>query len=291
MTDYVHRSLTHAIADKMSPLRRYLDVRFPSVRALQKDYRSRVGDMRVAPLVGGGGANGGTLGAAFDFAIRFQVSPDYIPEIALYAFGGRPDYAAAIEEVIRRGGQCAAGATDLTELDRACWALALCTEVYRAGLYPGSPLALLIEQDSFTPDVLLSLIPDDGLRQMAELRTLAQDELLPHLRTPLYLGPTFDASQLCPADADLISDGLLLDLKTAVKGNSLSREDLYQLLAYALFDHSNAYGLDRIGIYSARFGALVTWELIPTLELLAGGTVDLAAEREKIWSLLGGPML
>ncbi len=288
MTDYVHRNLTHAIADKASPLRQYLDLRFPNARPLQKDYRSQVGELKVAPLLGGGGANGGTLGAAFDFAIRFQLAPDYTPEIALRAFGGRPDYVAAIEEVIRHGGEGAAGATEPTELDRACWVLALCTEVYRAGLYPGSPLAHLIDQDTFTPDVLLSLVPADGLRQMAELRALAQDQLLPHLSTPLYLGPTFDASQLCPADADLISNGLLLDLKTAVKGNALSREDLYQLLGYALFDHSNAYGIDRIGIYSARFGTLIAWDLLPTMEVLASGPVSLAAEREEVWFLLGG---
>ena len=117
---------------------------------------------------------------------------------------------------------------------------------------------------------------------------LAQEYLFPHLTEPFYLGPAFEGSMLCRADADVISNGLLLGFKTSVKGNALSREDLHQLLGYTLFDHSDRYGINSIGIYSARFAALISWELEPTLELLAGEWVNLAAEREKVWELLGG---
>ncbi|MDT0264198.1 hypothetical protein [Jatrophihabitans lederbergiae] len=288
MTGYRYLNLTSAIGDKASPLRQYLDLRFPNARPLQKDYRSRAGELRVAGLPGGGGANGGTLGAAFDFRMHFLLDPGYIPQVAIRAFQARPDYVEAIHEVIRHGREAAQANTVPTELDRACWALALCTEVYRAGLFPGSPLNQLLEYDDFTPAHLLSLIPEDAFRQLTELNDLAQEYLFPHLSAPFHLGPTFDGSVLCPADADVISNGFLLDFKTAVRGNALSREDLYQLLGYTLFDHSDKYGINRIGIYSARYGVLVSWELELTLELLAGEAVNLAEEREKVWGLLGG---
>lgn len=288
VTEYTYDNLVKAIEDKVSPLRQYLDVRFPNVRPLQKDYRSLAGELKVAPLPGGGGAYPGTLGAAFDFRMRFLIDPAYVPYVAIHAFTARPDYVESIHEVIRHAHEAAQGITDPRDLDRACWALALCTEVRRAGLFPGSPLTLVLDEDEFTPERLLSLIPEDAFRQLKELNDLAQEHLFPHLSAPFHLGPTFDGSMLCGADADVISNGLLLDFKTAVKGNALSREHLYQLLGYTLFDRSDRYGINRIGIYSARFAALISWELGPALELLAGEPVNLAEEREKVWGLLGG---
>lgn len=288
MTDYIYSNLTNAIKDKASPLRQYLDHRFPNLRAVQKDYRARAGELKVVPLPRGEGADGGTLGAAFDFRMRFLIDPAYVPDIAIRAFMARPDYVKAIHKVIQHAREATQGNTAPTDLDRACWALALCTEVYRIGVHPGSPLRLLLEEDDFTPERLLSLIPDDAFRQLKELDALAQEHLFPRLSAPFHLGPTFDGSKLCNADADVISNGLLLDFKTAIKGNALSREELYQLLGYTLFDRSDKYGINRIGIYAARFAALISWELGPTLELLAGEPVNLAEERERVWGLLGG---
>ena len=116
---------------------------------------------------------------------------------------------------------------------------------------------------------------------------VAETRLISSLSGPHYLGPVFAASSLCGADADLISNGLLLDFKTRIgkknargeRYDALSLEDLYQLLAYALFDRTNEYSLKRIGIYSARFGSLTTWDLSQALKTLANGPVSLDAER------------
>ncbi|WP_166426784.1 hypothetical protein [Labedella populi] len=43
-----------------------------------------------------------------------------------------------------------------------------------------------------------------------------------------------------------------------------------------------------MGIYSARFGHLVTWPVADVLEMLAGRPVDLADAREQTWRALGG---
>lgn len=76
--------------------------------------------------------------------------------------------------------------------------------------------------------------------------------------------------------------------RTGVRSDGLSLIDLYQVVAYALFDHSDTYQMTDIGIYSARYGALVTWPLRSALQNLANGSVDIATERARVWSLLGG---
>jgi hypothetical protein len=132
---------------------------------------------------------------------------------------------------------------------------------------------------------------------MDELRALAETQLLPHLSPPFALGPTFDGSKYCQADADLIADGMLLDIKTRLgaknrrtgaRSESLARTDIHQIIGYALFDRSDRYHIDTVGIYSARYGSLITWKLAEVLDSLAGEPVDLAHERATVWQLLGG---
>ena len=77
--------------------------------------------------------------------------------------------------------------------------------------------------------------------------------------------------------------------RTGRRSDSLPLVDLYQLLGYVLFDHDDAYSLDRVAFYSARYGALTTWPLQEFLELLHGGPVNLTHEREQVWALLDGP--
>ena len=108
---------------------------------------------------------------------------------------------------------------------------------------------------------------------------------------------TFDGSALCAADADVIANGLLLDFKTSLgakvarpggRSDRLDLTDLYQLLSYALFDYSDTYRIRRVGIYSARFGHLVSWNLAGLLETLAGTTVSVEQARREVWAALGG---
>jgi hypothetical protein len=85
------------------------------------------------------------------------------------------------------------------------------------------------------------------------------------LAAPFHLGPEFDASRrdggpdkrLIAAEADLICNGLLLDIKTklgtkntksGIRSDALAIDDIYQLLAYALMDHSDSYGINSLGI-------------------------------------------
>ena len=133
---------------------------------------------------------------------------------------------------------------------------------------------------------------------MQALHLLAVEHLYPRVPVgaSLALGPTFAASELCNADADVIFDGCLLDIKTRLgdktarggRSDSVSLQDLYQLLGYVLFDRPDEFGIEQVGIYSARYAHLMTCPIDTFLATLAGAPVDLAPERELTWALLQG---
>jgi hypothetical protein len=291
-------SLTAALSDKRSPLRVYLDSRFPNRAPIQSAYRISAGTLRVAA----GEANPGTVGAAFDCTVRMVLDPTHVPTVPLLGFIDSPEHIAVIREVSELAGRAADCRTSAApdDLLRACWALALCAEVYRIGMVaPGSPLAL-IQDDAFTATTLMGLATPAAIQQLRQLHEIAVDCLYPALPFPaarLSLGPTFDASRLCAADADAIVDGLLLETKTRLgaknertgnRSDVLPLEDLYQLLGYVLWDRSDKYAITSLGFYSGRYGHLTVWPLADFLTTLAGDSVDLAAEREVVWRLLGG---
>jgi hypothetical protein len=158
--------LTRALNDRRSPVRLFLDQRFPHSRDVQARYRDAAGEL----LVEGGGVNPGTLGCAFDWMVRFLVCPE--PDVHLAVLGvthmrslgsAQRDLASSLgtnltERVTRFTGPQAGTRIDPDLLARGCWALALLTELYRVGLRPESPLAELTAR-TVSPDQLLALAP------------------------------------------------------------------------------------------------------------------------------------
>jgi hypothetical protein len=298
-TAYEYVSLTAAIADKASPLRRYFDRLYPYRKALQEQYTSRSGQL----LVPAGSANPGTLGAAFDFVVRFVLDPSHLPRVAVEGFIGHPERIAAVKGVIdraRASADCRFGPAP-EQLLQAGWALGLCTEVYRlGGIAPGSPLVQVWAPDRFTTENLMALASADAVEELQRLHELATSVFYPalaHPTTQTVLGPTFSGSTLCAADADMIVDGCLFELKvtlgrvnrrTGLRHDELPLERLYQLLGYVLFDYRDQYGIHTVGFYSARYGGLTMWPLTEFTSALAGHRIDIAKERNEVWRLLGG---
>ena len=95
-------------------------------------------------------------------------------------------------------------------------------------------------------------------------------------------------------DADLIVGDVLIELKTKLgrkddegqRFDVLQTKDLYQVVAYALFDRSDEYGIRDVAIYSARYGHYFERRLDTLLDELAGRPVDLPAERTRVWQIL-----
>jgi hypothetical protein len=189
---YRYTNLSEALRDKRSPLRRYLDHRFTNARPIQADFRRGAGTLRVEA----GSADPSLLGAAFDVEVRLLLNPAHTPAVAMLGFAGQRGHLEVIESIVDAAGDAVrATAGGVDRLGRACWALALCTDVYRRGLVPGSALDRLVATGRFGAGELLSLAPADALRQLRELRAIAERNFLPRLRHPIHLGPTFDASR------------------------------------------------------------------------------------------------
>jgi hypothetical protein len=278
-------------------LRKYLDQTFPNHTALQAAYRST----RLPLLVPGGTANPATLGTAFDLSVRFVLDPNHTPEVALHSFRSssrRLNAIMGVIDVARAESNCRTTAAPELLL-RAAWALALTTGIFRGDPLRSSPLSAL-GWIKFTSKNLLALAPANALLQLQRMHAVSTTSFYPVLPNParrLSIGPTFAASQLCTADADLIIDGHLIDLKTrlgapnyrtGVRADGLPGKDINQLLGYTLFDRSNNYHIKRVGIYSARYGNFVSWPLNDFLRELSGRDVNVAAERTTVWKLLGG---
>ncbi len=298
------RPLTAELDAKDSPVRRFLDERFAAgLRDVQRRYR-QAAPLLVVPSADQQNANPGTVGTAADWLLRFLLYPK--PSLALAARGavicgmGRPfrEIAESLgyetdSDVVMAGtggfiGPVSGNLAEAEHLARACWALALLTEVYR------SPMAMVngplreFSGRQVPGSTLLALAPSAGLSQLAGFRSVFETDLLPVLalhQGRWHLGPTFTGSALMNADADLITGGLLLDLKTNFKF-SLGVAVIFQVIGYALLDFDDVYRLTEVGVFSARYAHLATWDLSTLLDELAGHSVGLSAIRQEFRILL-----
>jgi hypothetical protein len=236
-------------------------------------------DMGTAAMLG---ADGGLLAPLCGIALSLGAAPR---EVAGWLGLGRVD---EVDEPVFTGPVPGNGA-DPELLARACWVLALLTEVFRAGSRAAAmgPLGRFRDRRPSAGE-LLTLAPPAALGQLAAFREVFEITLLPELATrrgPWVLGPVFTGSALLRADADLIAAGLLLELKTRA-GCSLRLQDVLQVIGYALLDFDDSYALTQIGLFSTRYAYLATWDLAAFLEELAGQQVSIQATRREFRQLL-----
>lgn len=276
-------SLSSLIEDRKSSLAVFLADTFPSVKGMQSAYLKAAPPIQIPPCA----ANPGTVGTAFDWRARLLV--DLHPDVRLPLAGalkvGRRDLHDALVHLLAESGfDLSHGIVTITQgpelasfmrerdepwLDRFVWVLALYTELFRSGgLFPGSALDRL--GSSIAPDDLLALAPEEACEDIAALAAATQKTLLPLLieREPVVVGPTFSGStSVGGADADMCASGLLVELKSSAGDKrsdgsrrcSLGRDVIFQLLGYLLLDWEDAYELDSIALYSARFDYLASW--------------------------------
>lgn len=95
---YRYTSLTSALDDVRSPLRRYLEGTFPNRKPVQATYRVSAGALLVP---GDEAVNAGTVGAAFDFMVRLVLDHSHVPGVAAAGAG----VAGTTPVRVLRGGQ------------------------------------------------------------------------------------------------------------------------------------------------------------------------------------------
>src|SRR4051812_27829964 len=90
-------TLSKAVKDRHTPLRRYLQATFPNVRSLQQEYKSNVGDL----IVDTAGAPAATIGTAVDLMVRFLLEPEDVPQSARILYRGLSYYTDTVDELAR----------------------------------------------------------------------------------------------------------------------------------------------------------------------------------------------
>jgi len=298
MNYVIRRPLTGELDQKDSPVRQFFEARFsPGLRDVQASYRAAAGPILV-PGVPPAEANPGTIGTAADWLMRFLAHPT--PSLGLAASGASMcNMVPALRSIAGLLGYSGIGTETFTGpvagstvepdlLYRACWALALLSEVYRGGPMIGKmgPIGRLPNQSA---EALLAAAPRAGLDQLAALRTVMDSTLLPSLasRPGLWApGPTLAGSALMAGDCDLIAGGLLLELKVSAKPVSLPAIELWQMIGYALMDFVDEFGITEVARFAGRYGYLAERNLSQLLADLAGHAVSLADLREEFRELL-----
>jgi hypothetical protein len=144
-------------------------------------------------------------------------------------------------------------------------------------------------------DDMLTVIPELAIANMADLVRHAGGSSLADLRkgteTRLCItGPCFSGSRdVDGADADLIIDTVLLEIKAHANPAQAARDTLRQILGYLILDYQDTYKLARASIYYVRHARLVHWE-IPDLLRAAGYNRRISEVRKDCAATLRNPL-
>jgi hypothetical protein len=182
-----------------------------------------------------------------------------------------------------------------TNLDRSheellaqyCVVLALLEEVFRAGPHLRSPLLSRPHSDVRS---LLEIAEPHWIDDLCNRSRLFHDRFKGKLSQPAVLNPAFDGSRhVGGADADIILNDVLLDIKATIKPR-LESSWLYQLLGYVLLDYADEYKMQGVGLYLARQGVLFEWNLADFIDTVAAGAApplkELRSEFQQIATAL-----
>lgn len=170
---------------------------------------------------------------------------------------------------------------------RYCVVMAALDFFFRVGYDSGS--VLLIPAPKVTLNELLSVAEAHWIDDLRVLSWQFYDKFSKMLSCPAILNPTFDGSGFIGgADADLIIDGCLVDIKTTV--NPMKENWIYQLLGYVLLDWHDEYKIKEVAVYFARQAFLLKWNLNDILRELTGQPQPSLAQLRQGWhDVIGKP--
>ena len=155
------------------------------------------------------------------------------------------------------------------ELARCCLVLSVFETVRRSGGRGWPPQFL----DGALPQTAAGLLDAIPAALVADVTALAAAFTERHPTwhgAPATLNPKFaGSSDVGGADGDLIVDGCLWEIKTAVAVRARGAW-LYQLLGYVLLDYEDEYAMEHAGFLFPRQNAAVHWPLTDLVRELSG---------------------
>ena len=261
----------HGSASKDSPVRGFLRQTFPNTRGPLAECREAL----CAPLVlrlddNVSGAAYGQIGTAIDYRLRYHFA--ITPPRELVAFPGAllvtgtphplggdrsipgrfqlskacvSGFLAALDQTVNAIAAHRQHPTDAEErtLARFCLVLAALEAVRRGGTRAWPP-PYFGDALPDTASHLLALVPDDWVEDMAALGAAFSERCDSSRGADAALNPRFVGSvDIEGADADLIADGCLWEIKTERRRRG---GWFHQLLGYALLDYEDQYAIDRV---------------------------------------------
>lgn len=236
------------------------------------------------------------IGTAIDYRLRLAFAADAVARSPAFAAGmmcarthaGREDdphgetyrqiadlgndMLLRLESMIRandpsdRNRPLVTGSTVEEDLCRLCYAAAWYDALGRTGDLRDGRTGVLsfIAVNSSVLDDMLDGVPHAAVANMLELLRHAAKSELGELRAKARAavpGPCFAGSvDVNGADADLIVDDLLLEIKTHRNPANHLRESLRQLLGYMLLDYDDSHRIRRVGLYYTRHAHLSRWD-------------------------------
>lgn len=143
------------------------------------------------------------------------------------------------------------------ELNSYCAILGILDASCRA--LQGPPEELL-QANPWNMVELLDIVKPNWIADLRNLSWIFYDKYSELLSKPSILNPNFENSSGVGAHGDIIVGQTLIDFKTS-KSKTITRAMLYQILGYALLDHSDKFKLQSVGIYMVRQGTLFQWDI------------------------------
>jgi hypothetical protein len=270
-------SLTAHLKDKESPVRQFLYTTFPNSGPITAETKSYLSTAKT--ILPAGTVQYAAVGMALDYRIRycFGVTPPErltayegalvgilagkLAEDLVRGFFTRLKQSVARIKPVQQRLDAAPEAT----LNRYCYTLGLFELLYRAGPQVRSPLFAARSVDD-----LLAIAPAHAIDDLCELSWGFHASFEGDLTRPAILNPSFAGSgDVGGADADLILDGCLMDVKATTRP-ALDRSWLYQLLGYVLLDYTDECHIREVAIHMARQRVTLKWPLVRFLATMSG---------------------
>ena len=291
-------SLTSLLDDRNGKVRSFFEERFPNTRRVTGEANALL--RRAETIRPANAVPYTTLGAAFDYRMRyhFAITPSEkliawqgavrLSDAEIWVSAGDNAWAGlsarpggpslpkeTIEAFFRNLDETLAeirpasrkpnlGEEEL--LLRYCVVLAYFEECSRSRPNPDSPLFSVGGRPA--AEDLLNLAKPHWIDDLCALTEGMVNQFDCGSYSRIALNPTFSGStDVGGADADLILDDCLVEIKVTVKAE-IQKLHLYQLLGYVLLDYADEYALEKAGFYMARQGQLFNWPINELVERL-----------------------